>query len=39
MEKEMIRDLKNITGLYYYFYSIGNGAIGISFFKPVTEKN
>ncbi len=29
--------LENITALYYYFYSIGTGAIGISTFKPVTS--
>lgn len=29
--------LNNIDALYYYFYSIDKGAIGISNFKPFTE--
>lgn len=29
--------LENIPALYYYFYSIGSGAVGISNFSPVTE--
>ena len=30
--------LKNISALYYYFYSIGAGAIGISTFATVTKQ-
>jgi signal transduction histidine kinase len=30
--------IKNCKVLYYYFYSIGTGAIGISTFNPVTEE-
>ncbi|HSR16666.1 MAG TPA: hypothetical protein VLM39_01140, partial [Ignavibacteriaceae bacterium] len=30
--------LENINELYYYFYSIGSGNIGISNFKPITEE-
>ncbi|MEP7170971.1 MAG: hypothetical protein ABI855_16505, partial [Bacteroidota bacterium] len=30
--------LENISSLYYYFYSIGSGAIGISIFKPITKE-
>ncbi|MBI1342039.1 MAG: hypothetical protein GC171_03785 [Terrimonas sp.] len=30
--------IKNCKALYYYFYSIGAGAIGISTFNPVTEE-
>ena len=30
--------IKNCKALYYYFYSIGTGAIGISTFNPVTEE-
>ena len=29
--------IKNITALYYYFYSIGNGTIGISTFVQIDE--
>ncbi len=30
--------IKNINALYYYFYSIGNGTIGISTFNPINEE-
>ncbi len=30
--------MEHIDSLYYYFYSIGAGAIGISTFKPISEK-
>jgi len=30
--------IKNCKALYYYFYSIGTGAIGISTFNPVTKE-
>ena len=30
--------LNNIDALYYYFYSIGVGAIGISTFSTITEE-
>jgi len=30
--------LENIKALYYYFYSIGSGAVGISNFNPVAEE-
>ncbi|MBD0333259.1 MAG: hypothetical protein ICV66_11445, partial [Chitinophagaceae bacterium] len=30
--------LENVSALYYYFYSIGVGAIGISTFKPITDE-
>ena len=30
--------LENITALYYYFYSIGVGAVGISTFSSLTEE-
>ncbi|MBD0294790.1 MAG: nuclear transport factor 2 family protein, partial [Flavisolibacter sp.] len=30
--------LENISALYYYFYSTGFGAIGISSFKPLTSE-
>jgi signal transduction histidine kinase len=31
--------LNDVSELYYYFYSIGVGAIGISAFKPLTNDN
>ncbi len=31
--------LSKIEALYYYFYSIGVGSIGISSFKPLTDDN
>lgn len=30
--------IDNISGLYYYFYSIGNGSIGTSTFTPLGEE-
>ncbi len=30
--------IENIEALYYYFYSIGNGTIGISTFSPIGEE-
>ena len=30
--------IKNINALYYYFYSIGNGTVGISTFSPINEE-
>lgn len=30
--------IKNIKALYYYFYSIGNGTIGISTFSQINEE-
>ena len=30
--------LENIPALYYYFYSVGTGAIGISTFQSITEE-
>jgi hypothetical protein len=30
--------IENITALYYYFYSIGNGTIGISTFSSINEE-
>ena len=30
--------LENVSGLYYYFYSIGTAAIGISNFKSITDE-
>jgi hypothetical protein len=29
--------LENVSSLYYYFYSIGEGSVGISAFKSLTE--
>ena len=34
----MIRELKKYKALYYYFYSIGTGTIGISTFSPINEE-
>ncbi|HUI64205.1 MAG TPA: ATP-binding protein, partial [Bacteroidota bacterium] len=30
--------IESASGLYYYFYSIGNGSIGISTFRPITDE-
>jgi signal transduction histidine kinase len=37
-EKEDKR-IKNSTALYYYFYSLGTGSIGISTFNQITSEN